>query len=203
MTNKSWGMVREATEELFLAGRGDPAAAAALAEREEEIDRLQTEVTDYLVQLSTRCLPEHQAEIIPLLMHCVNDAERIADHTENIVALAERMAKGKHRLSEDAEDELRELWGWLSDQADHVLAGLAHTDHEDIIQALRDERHINRLSKKMEKNHVARMKKGKCKVVAGIIFLEMIGELEKVGDYFTNIADRTPEIQAHHLALRD
>jgi Na/Pi-cotransporter len=203
MTAESWDMIREATDGMFLPDRYDPEAARVLAEREEAIDRQQDQVTDYLVQVSTRRLTEPQAEIIPLLMHCVNDAERIADHAENIVALAERMAKNRNKLSEDAREELVELWRCLNEQAEHVLSGLRRTDQEDVILALLDEKRINKLSAKLEKSHVARMKKGRCKVTAGIIFLEMVGELEKIGDHFTNIADRTPEIQQHHLAIRD
>ena len=203
MTAESWDMIREATDGMFLPDRYEPEAARVLAEREDAIDRQQDQVTDYLVQLSTRRLTEPQAEIIPLLMHCVNDAERIADHAENIVALAERMAKAKNKLSEDAREELVELWRCLNEQAEHVLSALRRTDQENVILALLDEKRINKLSAKLEKSHVTRMKKGRCKVAVGIIFLEMVGELEKIGDHFTNIADRTPEIQQHHLALRD
>jgi Na+/phosphate symporter len=46
------------------------------------------------------------------------------------------------------------------------------------------------------------MKKKKCDVVSGIIFIELLAELEKVGDHLSNIAERASEIQKHHLELK-
>lgn len=54
---------------------------------------------------------------------------------------------------------------------------------------------------KVEKSHVSRLSKGKCDPVVGIIFIEMLAELEKIGDHLSNIAEHTPEIQEHYFDI--
>lgn len=54
---------------------------------------------------------------------------------------------------------------------------------------------------KIEKSHVSRLSKGKCDPVVGIIFIEMLAKLEKIGDHLSNIAERTPEIQDHYFEI--
>lgn len=201
MVKESWAMITHAMDNSFMLAKTDKDMIRNLEERENKIDELQEAVTDYLVQLTTRRLTEPQAEIIPLLMHCTNDAERIADHTENIIGLAKRIETAEHKLTGKASEEIKELWGILADQAKHVISSLHNTDRRDVNCAVKDEIEINKLTDKLEENHIARLKTGKCNVVAGIIFLEMISELEKIGDHLSNIADRAPKIQKHHLEL--
>jgi phosphate:Na+ symporter len=172
-----------------------------LAQREEKVDNLQQEVTDYLVQLTSRKLTEPQAAIIPLLMHCTNDAERIADHTENILSLAKRLEESSKNLSESGKEDMLNMWKILSDQAGNVIACLNNTDKENIDIALDDEKEINKLADKLEESHLRRLQERKCDPVAGIVFIEMITELERIGDHLSNIAERAPQIQKHHVNL--
>lgn len=80
MLKKSWKMVSIATEQHFIPCNVNEERFQSLARKEEKIDRWQLELTNYLVQVTRRELSEPQSQIIPLLLHCTNDAERIADH---------------------------------------------------------------------------------------------------------------------------
>ena len=202
MVKEAWKMVVMSTEECFIQKNLDPDKVKELAEREAKIDGLQEDVTKYLVEITERTLSEPQAGIVPLLMHCTNDAERIADHTENIVTLAKRLQAAKNDISAEGRKDLEEIWGALKEQAVHVIAALDCTDQtEEINLAKKSDIEVNKLAEQLEFNHVTRLNEGKCKVDSGIIFLEMVGELEKIGDHFENIAERTPTIQKHHLEL--
>ncbi|MBU8901676.1 MAG: Na/Pi symporter, partial [Victivallales bacterium] len=81
MVKESWSMVDCAMNNNFLKIKINEKEEVELEAREEKIDELQAEITDYLVQLTRRELSGSHAEVIPLLMHCTNDAEKIADHT--------------------------------------------------------------------------------------------------------------------------
>ncbi|MBO4633617.1 MAG: Na/Pi cotransporter family protein, partial [Lentisphaeria bacterium] len=196
---------------------------------------------EYLVQITRRALTPPQSNLIPLLMHCVNDAERIADHTENILKLTKRLEKSGIALSDTARHDLDMLWSLLRSQAGNVSLALSGRNMESVSQALKEERQINKLTKRYEKNytrktdyeafghlrsvkisklaqkneqeinlltreyeknHIERRNSGKCTVVASVIFIEMLSELERIGDHLANIAMRAPEIQKHYLALQ-
>ena len=201
MVKESWSMVDCAMNEHFLKVKVDEEKEVELEAREERIDKLQADITNYLVRLTRRELSDSHAEVIPLLMHCTNDAEKIADHTENIIALTYRLKKTKQELSTSGRTEMNELWNLLKDEANNVINSLNKRLPEGVQNALKDEKRINRLVDKFEKSHVSRLSKGKCDPVVGIIFIEMLGELEKIGDHLSNIAERTPEIQEHYFKL--
>jgi Na/Pi-cotransporter len=202
MVKESWAMVNSAMQNHFLPLNIDEKKEVELEEREESIDKLQAEITDYLVKLTRKELTSSRAEVIPLLMHCTNDAEKIADHTENIIALTYRLKKTKQQLSGLGKIEMNELWGLLKDEADNVINSLNKRLPEGVENALKDEKQINKLVDKFEKSHVSRLSKGKCDPVVGVIFIEMLAELEKIGDHLSNIAERTPEIQKHYFELK-
>ncbi|MBU8902170.1 MAG: hypothetical protein KOO69_05490, partial [Victivallales bacterium] len=135
------------------------------------------------------------------LMHCTNDAEKIADHTENIIALTYRLKKTKQELSASGKIEIDKLWTLLQDEAENVINSLNKRLPDGVQNALKDEKQINKLVDKFEKSHVSRLSKGNCDPVVGIIFIEMLAELEKIGDHLSNIAERTPEIQEHYFEI--
>ena len=201
MLKESWKMVSEAMEDCFMKATADDKKTQDLTEREEKIDELQKDITRYLVQITERTLTEPQAKIIPLLMHCTNDAERVADYTENILALTKRLIESKNKISSEGKKDLEEIWNTLKRQAEHVIAGLDSTDKSKIHQAKKSDLEVDKLADRLEINHVSRLNDGKCKVDVGIIFLETVSNLEKIGDHLGNIAERTSKIQKHHLEL--
>lgn len=201
MVKESWKMVSESMDKAFLKSEYDDKRVKDLADREEKIDELQKDVTSYLVQITERTLTEPQAGLVPLLMHCTNDAERIADHTENILAFTKRLIESKNKISEGGMKDMHEMWTLLQDQAVHVIDGLDSTNKSDVHMAKKSNLEVDMIAERLEINHVQRLSDGKCKVDASIIFLEMVSELEKIGDHFANIAERTRKIQKHHMQL--
>ncbi len=202
MVEDAWAMVRSVTEEQFLAVKVDPVRVQELAEAEEGIDRRQREVTEYLVQITRRQLTEPQSELVPILMHCTNDAERLADHTENIVQLTERLIRIDKKLSHTGMKEIRRLVEELNSQAENVVKALGSTDADNVRFALKSDRKINKLAREFENNHIERLRKSGCSLQASIIYVEMLGELEAVGSNLANIAERTPELQKHYIRMR-
>ena len=201
MVKDACRMVDEAVNQQFLKMELDPKKVRDLEERESVIDATQHEVTDYLVEITRRPLSLPQSSLVPLLMHCTNDAERIADHTANIIKLTERMVKTDKKISEVGRKDIRKIWEVLARQAEDVISALGSVDNEKIRIALKSERKINKLTTQSEDEHIERLRKGNCNVLNSVIFIEMLGELEKVGDHLSNIAERTPEIQKHYIHL--
>lgn len=201
MVEDSWKMVDQAVNMHFIAGVSDAAKYKALAEAEARIDALQAEVTAYLVQITRQPLTDPQSELVPLLMHCTNDAERIADHTELILQLTDRLLKTGKKVSLTGKKDLRKLWNVLDDQARNTIAALGSTNPEQVKFALKDEKRLQKMAVKLEAAHTERLRKGKCQLTNAVIYIEMLGELTKIGERLSNIAERTPEIQKHYIEL--
>ena len=201
MVEDAWKMVAIAVNEHFLKAENDPESVKHLEEEEAKIDEMQSEVTAYLVRLTRRQLSVPQSELVPLLMHCTNDAERIADHVEVILNLTSRLRESERKLSDAAVADLKNLWGILDDQAKNVIAGLGDTKLIQVKTALKEEAKVAKLAEEFENDHIKRLREGNCSADMGIIFIEMLGELNKIGDRLGNISERTPEIQKHYIGL--
>lgn len=201
MVKKSWLMVDEALNQHFMKLNYTPEDCERLDKLENSIDAQQREVTDYLVQITRRELSLPQSELVPLLMHCTNDAERIADHTANIMQLAQRLVRTDKKLSEQGRKDLKKIWSLLDELAKDVVEALGSVDNEKVRIALKNEKKINRLTAQYEEEHIERLRRGNCNLAHSVIYIEMLGELEKLGDHLSNIAERTPEIQTHYIEL--
>ena len=157
-------------------------------ELEQTVDHLQSEITQYLIELSQRNLTPDQSEELPVLIHNVNDVERIGDHSENIIELAERKIEKKMPFSDEAVKELTLMWNELHSMMLETEEALKKNNVKVAEDALKREERINRFQVEFKKGHVNRLNQGTCNLKSGIIFLDFVDNLEKVGDHLANIA---------------
>jgi len=190
---------KETSRMLHLASRaitdavksfieGDKKRLRAIPEIEHAVDNLQSEITRYLIELSQRSLLEEESEMLPVLIHSVNDIERIGDHSMNIKELTERRIEEKLDLSEEAMDSLRSMWNEVSGMMEDVDKALKNNDINLSGRAMEREERINKYQEDIKKDHVARLNRGVCDFKSGIVFLDLVDNLEKIGDHLTNIA---------------
>ncbi len=155
---------------------------------EEAVDSLQSAITQYLVELSQRTLSEEDSEELPVLIHSVNDIERIGDHAENIAELAERKIEKKLPFSGEAVNELSLMWNELSSMMIETEEALRKNDPAIAESALAREQRVNRFQVDLKKAHVNRLSQGICDIKSGIVFMDFVDNLEKIGDHLTNVA---------------
>ncbi|OGW74629.1 MAG: hypothetical protein A2Z72_06195 [Omnitrophica bacterium RBG_13_46_9] len=160
----------------------------SVPEMEQTVDNLQSEITQYLIEISQRNLSQVESEELPVLIHNVNDIERIGDHSENIIELAERKIENKLSLTDDATRELMLMWNELHNMMIKTELALEKNDVNTARDVLGHEGRINVFQTELKKSHVNRLNDGKCNLKAGIMFIDLVDNLEKVGDHLSNIA---------------
>ena len=127
------------------------------------------------------------AAAFPVLLHTVNDIERISDHAENIAELAERRIDLKLHFSPQALAELDEMWRELEAMMRDTLDGLRTDDTTAAKRALKREEKVNHLEANYRQTHAQRLTEGTCRVDSGLVFLELVANYEKIADHLTNI----------------
>ena len=168
---------------------GSLAGVENIQRREEKIDQHQEQITDYLVQVSQRDLTEAESRQLPLLMHTVNDLERIGDHAENLVELAERRIGQSLPFSESAEKELSAFYDVIESMFREAATAIEKNDDAAAGRVLKLEGRANTLDREYQEAHRRRLEEGECNVISGVVFLDVIANLEKVGDHLTNVAE--------------
>jgi phosphate:Na+ symporter len=166
----------------------DLSAMKPVSKLEQAVDNLQSAITQYLVELSQKDLSEEVSEELPVLIHSVNDIERIGDHSENIVELTERRIEKKLPFTDEAINELTLMWNELNSMMIESEEALRKNDSRIAENVLRREQRINGFQEDLKKSHVNRLNGGRCDLQSGIIFMDFVDNMEKIGDHLTNIA---------------
>lgn len=172
----------------FLTTKSQKHAEAAF-QIEDAINNLDRKITDYLVQISSRSLSEQESEKHAILADTVRDIERIGDHFENIVELLNFQLENKADFSDSAIEDLQSMFDLTLKTVSEALEALDQHKNDLAVSVLRKERSIDELEKSLRKKHIARMSENKCSVKGGIVFVDIISNLERVGDHAVNIAE--------------
>ncbi len=190
MTEKAW---RSALAALNGYRQAKPVSVDSIKTVEDEVDKMQGEIMDYLVQLTRKELTEEQAQAIPVLMHCVNDAERISDLAYLIARRAASQPTGSGKFTDGALDELRVIIDKSATIADLTLESLRGGSGaaKAVALVMQD---LRGLSVQSIQGHVERLQKGACKPERGMVFVEVIAALENIVRHLENITERSDEI---------
>ncbi|VAX35534.1 Sodium-dependent phosphate transporter, partial [hydrothermal vent metagenome] len=159
-----------------------------VSELETATDNLQSEITQYLIDLSQRNLLPEESKELPVLIHNVNDLERIGDHSQNLSELMKRKIDEKLIFTDAATKEVNEMCKQVQDMLDDAIEALEKNDISIAQKMLEREGQINQLQEQFKQSHINRLNEGTCNLNAGFIFLEFIDNLERIADRLTNIA---------------
>ena len=173
--------------EMYRSGRAE--LAKKVDRLEQAVDNLQAEITRYMIDISMEGLEKEEAEQIPVLIHSVNDIERISDNAVNIVELGQRRSDKDLSFSGMAIKELDSMYKVVSEMLLDVSRGLEMDDLDAAKEALLKEEVLNGMQRTLRKSHVTRLNEGSCDMLSGIIFIDCVDCFEKIGDHLSNIAE--------------
>lgn len=186
-------MGRAACESLELALEavrdGNGKRVQEVLEREKDINGMEKVLTAFLVEVDNLSLTEGQHEQVKNLFYTVSDMERVGDHAENIAELAENMEKDHVSFSKKGKNDL-ELIAAQTLQALQIAVEARETGASETaacVQVL--EQSVDMLEEELREKHIRRLSKGKCEPESGVIFLDIVSNLERIADHAVNIAD--------------
>lgn len=156
--------------------------------REEVLNYLNREITDYLIEANGLELPEKDLKLIGGLFHVVNDIERIGDHSENIVEYAEYLLEHNLGMSDKALGELTLMKDKVLDIVDDALKAMKNRDRALARMVREQEVAIDELEEVLRENHIERLNKNLCAPSSGVIFLDVVNNLERIADHADNIS---------------
>ncbi|WP_245808797.1 Na/Pi cotransporter family protein [Shouchella patagoniensis] len=168
---------------------GEKKDADLALQYELAINNLDREITDYLVKISARSLSATDSNLHSTLLNAVRDIERIGDHMENIVELKDYQKANKVTLSGIALADLNEMFELTYSTLEEAMDSLEKDDLDKAHDVLKHEELIDKMERKLRKQHIQRMNDGECSGAAGIIFVDIISNLERIGDHSVNIAE--------------
>lgn len=176
--------------------KGDPKLITKVLEREERIDEFEHGIMEFTVRLSNINVSEEENDRMAFYLKGSHDLERIGDHAENISELAEMKNSEKITLSEIATTDMLKLIALANETLSDVTEMIA-TENEAVCQrVLKEEDKIDDLTDKLKNEHIRRLNKGTCNAYAGVVYLDLLANIERVGDHASNIANDILDLKA-------
>ncbi len=177
-------------QESFTAfTTNDLKALDSIQQKEDVVNDLEKAIITYLTEAGQNPLTTKQTRRITNLMHTVHDIERVADHATNIMELTQEKTEHNIHFSEQAIDELVVMYNKVECIYAKAI-DLLRSDSVDKANALiREDDIVDNMEKHYRESHIVRLNEGTCYPEAGVIFLDMVGNLERIADHANNLAE--------------
>lgn len=158
---------------------------------EETIDHLTDAVSNYMIMLSPKVSLENHAQILNQYYKDATEFERLGDHALNIAQAAKSMREKGIQFSEDAVEEIGVLCTLITDILDNSEAAFRDRDIEAAKRIEPREQVTDDIITTLKDRHFARLRENKCSVNAGISFMNILTDIERISDVCSNIGVAT------------
>ena len=156
---------------------------------EKEINQLEYEISDFLAMLPTEQMTEDHIAKVASIIKITSDIERIGDHAKNIAEAAEELKSEDLSFSAEGLEDLSLMFGKTFDAVRASHSSFKNDSVDDANKTIAFENEIDILEEKLRDNHIVRLNKKICNTRSGMIFLDTISNLERIGDHSKNIAE--------------
>lgn len=186
MAEITYDMLDKATSAVI---DGQEKAVGKVKRMEESVDEINEALDKFLNKIRSEEMSEHELRLLACLKHSITDIERVGDHSNNLAELVERKQKGNLKFSKEAKGEIEIMC--MKTKLIYQCALTALTDqNKEAIQKVRNlENEIDHLQRVFEENHVRRLENKICSPLIGIVFVDILRNLERIADHSTNIAN--------------
>ena len=162
---------------------------------EVKIDMYEDKLNSFMLKLSAKELSEEDNNRISQLMLTIGDFERIGDHANYMLQIAEKLKDSDRRLSSEAIEELKVIVHAVS-EIFMVSFEAYKTDNIVLakeVEAL--EAVIKRIIRKVKNRHIQRLKDGLCTPDVSFLFSDLLNDLRRIAAHCGNIATSVIQLQ--------
>lgn len=168
----------------------DEGRAAEIEHNETVLDFLNREITAALVEVNGLDLNDHDTRMVGSLFHVINDLERVGDLSINVLDAARVRQKEQIKFSAKADHELEKLSRLVAEQLDNALEMFRTQSDDaariDAIEAV--EESIDNMVESLRNHHLDRLKNRKCSAQNGMMYMDLLTNLERIADHAENVA---------------
>jgi phosphate:Na+ symporter len=156
---------------------------------EDSIDFLEREITDYIVLASEKRLSKEDSYHSYALLQSINDIESIADISYNIIEQADYAAQHHVKFSGEAKDELTRMIDLTKETLKLTMQVLEKKDKILARKVEKNEELIDKMQAEYRRAHIRRLNERVCNGNNGAVFLDLLGNLERISDLCRNIVE--------------
>lgn len=182
MANRMAALVRGA----YKGEQGQDGEIRAL---EEGLDELNKAIAKFAGEIWRRKLPQDVSMALRAYVSSAGDLERVGDHLENLMEVLQAKREGDVRFSIAADREFQDMFTSAQQALALALTAISESNAalaDKVINGL--EKDIDRKEREYRQNHIERVTRQECEPERGVLFVEALVNLERIGDHAHNIA---------------
>ena len=172
----------------------DMALVEEVYECEKIINEREKELMDYFVKIDNTSLTQFQHGRIKNMLYAVSDIERIGDHCENIADLAKQKIEEGNCFSKEGMDDLKIITECMYLSLENAIEAWKNDNMEAAKATRFFENRVDELEEKLREKHIDRLSRQVCNTQSGVIFLDVINNMERISDHAVNIAEYIPQM---------
>ena len=157
-------------------------------ENEKEINRYEKSIASYIVKINNLSLNDMQHKMVKSLLYTINDLERIGDHAKNIAEFVETMKNDNLHFSEKVVSELGRMSEKVIQSLDASLEARKTGNSDLIKEVLKFEDEVDLIEQDIREKYISRLLDEECNIESGVLFMDIISNLERISDHAFNIA---------------
>lgn len=172
----------------------DESTLTQVDDTNENVAKISEQISDYLVRVSASGISFRDEKLVSALHNNVGDVARIAELADNFTKYTKREIKENLTFSEGINAKLEIMQGCLQKQYTLVKKIILEGDRSVLpaSDALEDE--IDTMRKDLVAEHIVRLSQGKCRPENNTVFINLVCNLERIGDHLNFIAHSVDDI---------
>ena len=156
---------------------------------EERINILDKRIHDYIIKLIITDVSVKSSKLMSKYLDQIKDFERIGDHCKNLFGFFKERYENKMELSTDGIQDLEQIYDMLIIMTDLTIDSVLKWDSGLALEATKCEDKIDKLEEVFHARHVHRLNSGACSVLNSEHYVEVLANIERMGDHLENIAE--------------
>lgn len=197
--------VLEEFKEMFKYYKNqDETSLSNTLQLEEVVNDIDMRLTEYLMLISVEDLPVKSSTEHAQMVDITKYLERIGDHSENILNNIKEAARAQKKLAKKSnkipekifyDEDLIALFGLVEQNITDAVNSFTEDSYSLAGQVIKREKEVNRLEEDIRKKYIERLNRGTGLPSDGILFVDIVSNLERMSDHATKIAK-------HSLGIR-
>ncbi|MDE6574470.1 MAG: Na/Pi cotransporter family protein [Muribaculaceae bacterium] len=162
-------------------------------EKYEDIsDRMELEIAHYLNRCAEGRLSNEGKLRIAAMLNIISEIESIADSCLGIGKILNRKIEAGVEFNDEIYKNIDSMYVYVKEAMDMMILQLKDIENisgKSLIDSYNKEREINNFRNSLRSSNVANINEKHYEYQAGIYYMDIIGDLEKTGDYIINVVD--------------
>ncbi len=155
---------------------------------EDKVDEFEDKLSAYLVKISSKNLNANEVHMVSVLLHSLNDFERISDHAVNILDAVKELNDKNLAFSKKGMNDITIYSDAVKEILDMTLKSFENMDKEFALSVEPLEDVIDDLNIVTKERHIKRLTTGECTMELGFILSDITTSFERVADHCSNLA---------------